>query len=982
MSEEWKGPVQQLDEFRYLIPRSYKPAMRTDGLIFADAKMMEQVKKDFAPEQVANVATMQGIVGRSMAMPDIHWGYGFPIGGVAAFDHDEGVFSPGGCGYDINCLAGNSRVLSSHGFRLPISHFTTKWRTSQLACVNPNHSTRATDIAAYMRFHANVAYRVRTSTGVEITATADHPFLTPDGMVPLKEVGGRPVAIYPFRGVDFGEPPGETLVSEQEILRPLTPNQRAQVAPVLRKRNLLELSPRDERFPYLLKIMGLALGDGHASLKPSSSGVAFYGRAEDLEEVRHDVARLGFRATRICERARHHIIQKGGRSYEFDHTEASFRVSSTAFAAVFHALGLPVGNKAKQDFVLPPWLFRLPLWQKRLFLSALFGAEMNAPKAVTDHGYNLSAPTFSLCKRGGFTDSGREIANQVRRLIGEFGVRVHEVIWDLIPIPGRAEHSHRFRVVVASDSRNLIRFYSLINFDYNAEKRFLGNAAAYYLTLKEMVRRHKVRSARIAERLRERGRSRDEMLEELVGLYARPSFFIHRLDGRGGTPRAWPPFPTFPEFLERIRKTAGTSGIVWDRIASIKEVPVDEVYDFTVTDGHHNFIADGFVVSNCGVRLLRTDLTESEVRPRIKELTDAVFRNTPSGVGVSGLIKVSRAELKEVTERGVPWAVEKGYGWPEDPAHIEAKGCLPDADFSKVSERAIARGKDQVGSLGAGNHFVEIQRVDRVHDAEAAKALGLTGVGQVCVMIHTGSRGFGHQIATDYIATSEHAIKKYKIELPDRQLACTPIHSPEGQDYWRAMSCGANFAWTNRQLITHGTRKAFASVLGRSAEDMGMHIVYDVCHNIVKIEEHTVDGVRRKVAVHRKGATRAFPPGHPETPAKYASVGQPVLIPGDMGSFSFVLVGLPTAMERSFGSSCHGAGRAKSRSAATREYRASDVIKALADKGIYLHAASKAGIVEEAPGAYKDVEHVVRVAEGAGLTRIVARMVPLGVVKG
>jgi len=250
------------------------------------------------------------------------------------------------------------------------------------------------------------------------------------------------------------------------------------------------------------------------------------------------------------------------------------------------------------------------------------------------------------------------------------------------------------------------------------------------------------------------------------------------------------------------------------------------------------------------------------------------------------------------------------------------------------------------------------------------------------VMIHTGSRGFGHQIATDYIATSEKAIKKYGIELPDRQLACSPIHSPEGEDYWKAMSCGANFAWNNRQLITHGVRNAFKSVLHRSPEDLGMGIMYDVCHNIVKIEEHTVDGKRRKVAVHRKGATRAFPAGHPETPAAYQSVGQPVLIPGDMGTCSFVLVGLPTAMERSFGSSCHGAGRQMSRKAAERMFRPNEVVKALSDKGIYLHAASKAGIVEEAPGAYKDVEHVVRVAEGAGLTKIVARMVPLGVVKG
>ncbi|HEY4704137.1 MAG TPA: RtcB family protein [Thermoplasmata archaeon] len=437
---------------------------------------------------------------------------------------------------------------------------------------------------------------------------------------------------------------------------------------------------------------------------------------------------------------------------------------------------------------------------------------------------------------------------------------------------------------------------------------------------------------------------------------------------------------------EQVANVATMPGIV-GRSMAMPDIhwgygmPIGGVAAFDYDEGVLSPGACGYDV-NCGVRLVRTDLTEKDVRPKLKELVDTCFHNVPSGVGEGGLLKVSKADLKEVTERGVAWAVDKGYAWPGDPEHIEATGCLPDADFSKVSERAIVRGKDQVGSLGAGNHFLEIQKVDRIYDEEAAKALGLAAVGQVCVMIHTGSRGFGHQIATDYIATSERAIKRYNITLPDLQLACVPIHSQEGQDYWRAMSCAANFAWNNRQLITHGTRKAFEKVLGRSADDLGMRIVYDVCHNIVKIEEHTIDGKRVKVAIHRKGATRAFPPGHPETPAAYKSVGQPVLIPGDMGTCSFVLVGLPTAMERSFGSSCHGAGRQMSRKAAERMYRANEVVKALADKGIYLHAASKAGIVEEAPGAYKDVEHVVRVAEGAGLTRIVARMVPLGVVKG
>ena len=437
---------------------------------------------------------------------------------------------------------------------------------------------------------------------------------------------------------------------------------------------------------------------------------------------------------------------------------------------------------------------------------------------------------------------------------------------------------------------------------------------------------------------------------------------------------------------EQVANVATMPGIV-GRAMAMPDIhwgygmPIGGVAAFGYDEGVLSPGATGYDV-NCGVRLIRTGLTENEVRPKLKELVDTCFHNVPSGVGEGGIVKVDRKDLQRLAESGVRWAVENSYAWSEDPEHIEANGCLEDADFSKVSDRAIARGKDQVGSLGAGNHFVEIQKVDRVYDETAARAMGISQLGQVCVMVHTGSRGFGHQIATDYIATTEHAIKKYGIELPDRQLACAPIQSPEGQDYWKAMSCGANFAWNNRQLITHGVRNAFKSVLHRSPEDLGMGIVYDVCHNIVKIEEHTVDGKRWKVAVHRKGATRAFPPGHPETPAAYKSVGQPVLIPGDMGTCSFVLVGLPTAMERSFGSSCHGAGRQMSRKAAERMFRPNEVVKALNEKGIYLHAASKAGIVEEAPGAYKDVEHVVRVAEGAGLTKIVARMVPLGVVKG
>ncbi len=437
---------------------------------------------------------------------------------------------------------------------------------------------------------------------------------------------------------------------------------------------------------------------------------------------------------------------------------------------------------------------------------------------------------------------------------------------------------------------------------------------------------------------------------------------------------------------EQVANVATMPGIV-GRSLAMPDIhwgygfPIGGVAAFDHEEGVISPGGIGFDI-NCGVRLVRTDLTVADVRPRIKELVDTCFDHVPSGVGEGGLTKLSYSDLGRVATEGVAWAVDRGFAWPEDPDRIEARGCLPDADVDRVSEKAKARGKGQVGSLGAGNHFVEIQKVDRIYDERAAKALDLGEAGQICVMIHTGSRGFGHQIATDYIATCEGVVKREGFALPDRQLACAPLPSKEGQDYWAAMCAGANFAWNNRQLITHATRRSFAKVFSRSAESLGMRIVYDVCHNIGKIEEHAVNGTRRKVIVHRKGATRAFPPGHPETPTEYKGVGQPVLIPGDMGTCSFVLVGMPTAMERSFGSSCHGAGRQMSRAAATRTYRANQVIQDLGKRGIYIHAASKAGVVEEAPGAYKNVEDVVRVAEGAGLTKIVARVVPLGVVKG
>lgn len=385
---------------------------------------------------------------------------------------------------------------------------------------------------------------------------------------------------------------------------------------------------------------------------------------------------------------------------------------------------------------------------------------------------------------------------------------------------------------------------------------------------------------------------------------------------------------------------------------------------------------------NCGVKLVRTNLTVDDVEPNVKALVDTIFDNVPSGVGEKGKVRLSHAEVDDVLEGGARWAVSKGYGWDDDVVACEESGCMDNADSSKVGQKAKQRAAPQLGTLGGGNHFVEIQKVDEIFDRDVAAAFGLVGEGQVVVSIHSGSRGCGHQIASDYIRVMEGALKKYGINVPDRQLACAPVNSQEGRECFAAMSAGANFAWANRQLILHGLRESFEKVLGRSAEEMEMHSVYDVAHNICKLEEHAVDGKKTKVYVHRKGATRAFDSSRSEVPERYRSVGQPVLIPGDMGSESYVLVGTPGAMSETFGSTCHGAGRQMSRTAATRRFSANQVVADLRSKGIYIRAASKGGIVEEAPGAYKNVSDVVRIADGAGISKLVARLRPMGVMKG
>lgn len=439
-------------------------------------------------------------------------------------------------------------------------------------------------------------------------------------------------------------------------------------------------------------------------------------------------------------------------------------------------------------------------------------------------------------------------------------------------------------------------------------------------------------------------------------------------------------------------------GGVFEQVTNVACLPGIQRYALCMPDGHwgygfpiggvaafdpsHGVISPGGIGFdiNCGMRLIRTDLTLSDVQPRLEQLMTELFRKVPAGVGSKGFVRLNRQDFQNVMRKGVRWCVENGHGWNEDLARIEEHGCIPGADPSKVSDHAIERGIHQLGTLGSGNHYLEVQVAsdDRIFDRETAAALGITGHDQIVVMVHCGSRGFGHQVASDYLRVFEKAMRRYGISVKDQQLACAPFRSPEGQDYFAAMNCAANSAFANRQVITHQIRKAFESVFGRSAEELGMEIVYDVAHNIAKVERYA----EGELVVHRKGSTRAFGPGSQELPELYRATGQPVICGGSMETGSYLLVGTDQAMRETFGSTMHGSGRTMSRAQAKRSVRGDKLQRDMAQRGIIVKAVSMSGLAEEAGFAYKNISEVVETVERAGITKKVAELRPIGNIKG
>jgi tRNA-splicing ligase RtcB len=994
--EGYHGPLEQVDECCWRIRRSYKPGMRVDGLVFADERLLQGIKDDQAPEQVANVAFLPGIQYASLAMPDIHWGYGFCIGGVCATDPNEGgVITPGGIGFDINCLSGESLILNTLGYTRPIGDMAEEWRAAELSCFALKDARRQTTTVArwFGQKPGARVLRAVTEAGDEIRATADHPLWTPRGMVRLGELRpGDPVAIAPFQGVPYERPSDGVILSAKDIadrwaqLSKGEGNGLTQVINFLEGCRLLPLRYSSAALPYLCKILGFVLGDGniHFGGGAGKGVVHFSGPAEELESIRADVERLGITPSRIYRRDREHTIQTVCGECHFERTEEWFKVVGSGFALLLACLGCPIGKKAEQDYDTPAWLQAAPRWQKRLFLAALFGAELTTPATITGHGTVFGAPTLGMNKRAAQVASGRRFLEQLSVWLQEFGVETQSIYHEEGVVTEEQEFSDRLRLVLSGKADSLINLWTRIGYEYNRKRAGQAALAVQYLRHKEKWLHRRQTVAEQIPALAHQGVARREIMRRFVGPTINQRFVERALySGRPFVPRVGDKFPTFEQFSIEASASLPQEGMVWERLAAIEPVEdfTGDVYDFTVNHPDHNFIANGFVVSNCGVRLVRSNLTFAEVKPQLRELVDQLFRNIPTGVGRSGRYKFDKKELRHLLTEGPRYLMPRGLVTQSDLDHTEAEGRLDGADPDEVSDHALTRGAEQCGTLGSGNHFLEVQIVDEIFDEEAAAVMGLEK-DMVCVMIHSGSRGLGYQVCDDALAMLRKVPEKYGIELPDRQLACAPVNSSEGQKYIAAMRAAANFAWCNRQLLMQQAREVFAHVFGRSWQELQMNLIYDVCHNIAKFEEHTIGGRSKRVWVHRKGATRAFPPGHPEVPLIYRGIGQPVMIPGDMGRASWVLVGQPGSMERSFGTTCHGAGRAMSRTAAVKDAGGRRIDKELESRGVIARAQSRKGLAEEQPKAYKNVDEVVDVVDRAGLSKKVARMRPVGVIKG
>lgn len=957
--------LQKINDYTFEISSTYRSDMRVPARVYATEQMLKEIATDRSLNQLVNVATLPGIQKYAISMPDIHEGYGFPIGGVAAFDLKEGIISPGGIGYDINCLHPNTKVLLNFGSYIPIKNLNKRFSNLCVSLIDKkNAKIKEAEIINFLkRKNEGFLYKIRTKFGSEIKATADHPFFDGEKMVEAhKLIKGSPLIANYFNGVEYQDTSTGNIINKNKILKALkklglknSGNRWQQILKWFHKKNFISLSYNSYQTPYLIKILGFLFGDGTANLvgKQKTGLISFYGKKEDLISLKNDLNQININAKIYTRKRKHKITNLYNKSYKFIFKEHRLQIKSTSFVILLYLLGMPLGNKTKQRFTIPVWIKNAPLYQQRLFLAAFFGAEMSSPRVINK--YSFASPTININKSRKLLQNGVNFLNDLRVILRKIGVRSH-IVKKVDGLSSGETVGLRFQI--ANTDENLLNFFKKIGFEYNFQKQRLSSLAAAYLSYKIKILNARKKVRQLARSLYVGGLTANQIVSKLADQYYNSQFIEHSIWSTGrDIPRIALNFPGFKEFINQF--SFEKSGLVFDEVEEIEKIKYNGfVYDITVNDPNHNFIANNIVVSNCGVRLLKSKANVLEISPFLKNLGAAIFKEVPSGVGRSGMLSLNNNQLDQILQHGAQAAIAMGYGKEEDLKNIESNGKIEGANPAFVSSQAKMRGHDQLGTMGAGNHFVEVQLVETIFDDETAKKLKLFK-GQVVILIHTGSRGLGHQVATDYIRLMMRVMPKYKITLPDRELACVPFKSQEGQNYFKAMAAAANFAFANRQLITFEVRQAWKKVIGSRFGEL--EILYDVAHNIAKIENNLL--------VHRKGATRAFPE-------------QIVLIPGSMGSSSYILVGQEKSLSETFGSTCHGAGRRMSRSQAKREIHGGKLKSTLENQGIVINAGSLSGLAEEAPNAYKNVDEVVEVVHQVGIAKKIARLKPLAVIKG
>lgn len=942
-----------------------------DVIIFAKEALLRQMDEEVFI-QAKNVSMLPGLVGPVAIMPDAHSGYGAPIGTVFAMDEEEGYVSPGAVGYDINCLPGKTKILTEFGYRKEISHFGKK--SDDLSCLDfTKKKEDKAGIIFFLQKYANPhLVRVKTRLGKEIVLTDDHPVYSTRGMVEANRLAKKDkLAVSFFEGVDYLPPPSKTIIDHNIIaklrLRFKSKNSLQSIIHELKKRNLLPLKYNNPKLPYLIKILAYNIGDGNLTFTKKTQAVAFWGKEDDLADIVRDLKKVGYK-TKIYQRRRKYKIG----NHRFAAVEYSIGMQCKSLAVLLCALGGPVGNKTNRTFRIPSWLKKAPLWQKRLFLASFFGAEMSTPKTMKGNPTTFYMPTLSVNKSKNQAENGYQFLTDIKNLLKEFRIKTTEVVRVKEKNKGGGEKI-RLRLLLDASNENLIRLYSLVNFEYHRQKRYLANVAVAYLKLKEDVLVRREKAERKAKKTYQGKGSLKKVVDQLQPYQVNKRFIERSIfEQRKSRVRIPLNFPSFEEFILKRTTGLGKSGVLWDKIAKIDKVAFSgKVYDFTVNHKGHNFIANGFVVSNCGMRLLRTNLSLEEIKPQLEKIVNLLFNYVPAGVGRKGFLTVSRQELKMLVEEGVAKIVKMGFGWREDVEKIEARGKIEGADMTAVSNHAVDRGLKQLATLGSGNHYLEIQKVADILDKKKADLWGIKEKNQIVIMIHCGSRGFGHQICTDYLRIYKKHLPEFKVDFADIQLISAPIKSKPAKDYLAAMAAAANFAFVNRQAITYRVRKAFEQVLGKKAEDLDLKIIYDVAHNIGKFEEHQVppSSKRGRFLIHRKGATRAFP-------------NQPVIIGGSMETGSYLLSGTEGAMKKTYGSTAHGSGRTMSRTKAKKMIRGENLLQKMKQEGIYIKSASFAGLAEEAGFAYKNVSDVVKSVDQAGISKPVAYLKPIGNIKG